>query len=112
MAKKLDRNQKREKKHLIIRKKVYGTSQRPRLCFYRSNRNINAQIIDDDKQKTLISAYEKGKNTKHVIELAKIISSKAKKAKIIDVVFDRSGYLYFGRIKTFADKCREGGLKF
>lgn len=120
MYKKVDRKSIRAKKHRSIRNKVAGTAERPRLSVFRSLNNIFAQIIDDVKGVTLVSAstiekegkVENGSN----IEAAKLVGERiAKKAleKGIDtVVFDRSGYVYTGRIKALADAAREAGLKF
>ncbi len=103
-----------------VRKHVYGTAQRPRLTVFRSNKQIYAQIINDDEGKTLVAASsrEKGIEDKKVnkIEQAKLvgalIAEKAKNAGIESVVFDRNGYLYHGRVKSLAEAAREGGLKF
>lgn len=120
MYKKIDRNKLREKKHARIRNKVNGTAERPRLSVYRSLKNIFAQIIDDVNGVTLVSASTIEKNDKveagSNIEAAKIIGERiAKKALekgIETVVFDRSGYIYTGRVKALADAAREAGLKF
>lgn len=102
-----------------IRKKVFGTAQLPRLTVFRSNKQIYAQVIDDTKGVTLVSASSY--NNKAADKLAKIsqaavvgkeIAQKAKEAGVEKVVFDRNGYLYHGRIKSLADSAREGGLKF
>lgn len=102
-----------------IRKNVFGTSESPRLTVYRSNKQIYAQIVDDEKGVTLTSASSQGvKECDNVpkIEQAKIvgklIAENAKKAGVEIVVFDRNGYLYHGRVKSLADAAREGGLKF
>lgn len=104
-----------------IRKKVFGTQTRPRLAIFRGVNNIYAQIIDDEQGKTLLglstlskefSARKDAGNVKGAKELGKIIARKALEQKIDQVVFDRSGFLYHGRIKAFADGAREGGLKF
>ncbi len=120
MIKKLNRNGLRVKKHRSIRKKINGTAERPRLSVYRSLKNIFVQIIDDTTGTTLVSAstIDKGSKTQNGgnIEAAKKVGeSIAKKAleKGIDkVVFDRSGYIYTGRVKALADAAREAGLKF
>lgn len=118
--KNLDRRQKIKYK---IRKKINGTSDRPRLVVYRSLNQFYGQLIDDVSGKTLLSVSsiskdvvekiksEKGKTSKSKI-IGKIIAEKAKSANINEVVFDRNGYLYHGRVKAFADGAREGGLKF
>ena len=120
MIKKVSRNEMRKVRHARIRENISGTSERPRLCVFRSNANIEAQIIDDVKGVTLVSAssLEKELNLKNGgnIEAAKVIGTeiakRAKKAKIKAVVFDRGGYLYHGRVKALAEAAREGGLKF
>ena len=120
MINKVSRNDMRKERHDRIRASVHGTSNRPRLNVFRSNANITAQIIDDEKGVTLVSAssLEKELNLKNGgnIEAAKIvgaeIAKRAKKAKINEVVFDRGGYLYHGRVKALADAAREAGLKF
>lgn len=120
MYKRIDRNSLRVKKHTRIRNKVNGTADRPRLSVYRSLNNIFAQIIDDVNGVTLVSASTIEKNGKveagSNIEAAKVIGERiAKKALekgIETVVFDRSGYIYTGRVKALADAAREAGLKF
>ena len=120
MIKKVSRNEMRKVRHARIRENISGTSERPRLCVFRSNANIEAQIIDDVKGVTLVSAssLEKELNLKNGgnIEAAKVIGTeiekRAKKAKIKAVVFDRGGYLYHGRVKALAEAAREGGLEF
>ena len=112
------KNVSRLRRHARVRKTVYGTSATPRLCVYRSNKNIEAQIIDDDKKITLVSSsstslkLENGSN----IEAAKLVGADiAKKAlakKIKNVVFDRGGFVYHGRVAALADAAREAGLKF
>ncbi len=102
-----------------IRKKLTGTSKVPRLTVFRSNKQIYAQIIDDTTGKTLASASSfKNKSTDKVAKtdqagvVGKEVAEKALKAGIEQVVFDRNGYLYHGRVKQLADSAREGGLKF
>ena len=120
MIKKVSRNEMRKVRHARIRENISGTSERPRLCVFRSNANIEAQIIDDVKGVTLVSAssLEKELNLKNGgnIDAAKVIGTeiakRAKKAKIKAVVFDRGGYLYHGRVKALAEAAREGGLEF
>ncbi len=115
---KIDR---RKKRKLRIRVKIKGTAHRPRLSIFRSNRYIYAQIIDDLKGQTLAAVCEKelskeGKVIKNKTESARALGNylaeKAKKLKLTQIVFDRSGYLYHGRVKAFADGIREGGLKY
>ena len=120
MIKKVSRNEMRKIRHTRIRENLSGTSERPRLCVFRSNANIEARIIDDVKGVTLVSAssLEKELNLKNGgnVEAAKVIGAeiakRAKKAKINTVVFDRGGYLYHGRVKALAEAAREGGLEF
>jgi large subunit ribosomal protein L18 len=118
MAKITLRNNK-EKRKLRVRKKVFGTSERPRLSVFRSNRLIYGQIIDDEKGETLVDVQKeadklsKGKNkVDAAFEVGKELAKKAKEAKIKKVAFDRNGYKYHGRVKSFADGAREGGLEF
>ncbi len=120
MIKKVSRNEMRLERHKRIRKDLIGTSEKPRLNVFRSNSNIVAQIIDDEKGITLVSASSLEKELKIAnggnVEAAKIIGAeiakRAKKAKIKKVVFDRGGYLYHGRVKALADAARENGLEF
>jgi len=103
-----------------VRKIVSGKAERPRLSVFRSNKQIYAQLIDDLNQTTLVAASsgEKdiasadGSKSDKAAMVGKLIADKAKKAGIESVVFDRSGYLYHGRVKQLADAAREGGLKF
>ena len=119
MVSKKDKNQARLKRHIRIRSKVSGTAERPRLAVYRSNANISAQIIDDVKGITLVSAstLEKafegiGSNKAAAKKIGLMIAERAKEKGITDVVFDRGGYLYHGRVSELAEGAREGGLKF
>ena len=119
MIKRIDRNAKRKKRHLRIRKKISGTSTKPRLCVFRSAKNIYAQIIDDISGRTLISASSLDKNFEGVgsnkeaaRKVGNMIAEKAKALSINKVVFDRNGYIYHGRIMEFAEGAREGGLEF
>jgi large subunit ribosomal protein L18 len=111
----IERN-KRVKRHKRIRARMYGTAKRPRLCVFRSNQHIYAQLIDDDKAKVMASAgdldIKKGQKSEKAKEVGKLIAKKAQEKKIDTVVFDRSGFPYHGRIKALADGAREGGLKF
>jgi large subunit ribosomal protein L18 len=106
----------RQKRRAHIRKHVSGTTSRPRLCVFRSNRYIYAQIIDDVQGITLASANDKKSKAKTPVakahEVGEQIATLAKKAKITDIVFDRSGYMYHGRVKSLAEGARAGGLKF
>lgn len=116
MIKKVSRNEMRVIRHERVRSKVYGTSDCPRLCVFRSNKNISAQIIDDENGITLASAsslkLENGSNVMGAQEVGKMIAQAAVKAGITKVVFDRGGYLYHGRVKALADAARENGLEF
>jgi len=116
MIKKVSRNEMRKVRHTRIRENLSGTSERPRLCVFRSNANIEAQIIDDVKGVTLVSASSLEKELNLNIEAAKVIGAevakRAKKAKINAVVFDRGGYLYHGRVQALAEAARENGLEF
>ena len=112
----------RVRRHRRVRKRVYGTAERPRLCVFRSLRDIYAQIIDDDVGRTLVQADARQPNVvpdgtsrgalaaAHAVGLA--IGQRAKDAGIARVVFDRSGYLYHGRVRALADGAREAGLEF
>jgi large subunit ribosomal protein L18 len=130
--------QKRKWRHKRVRKKVSGTALIPRLCVFRSNKHIYAQLIDDEKGRTIVWASDlilrsktknqklnvktqKGKTKKEKIypnkikiafEVGKLIAEKALKKKIKKIVFDRGGYKYHGRVKALAEGAREGGLKF
>ena len=114
-----DSNRARLKRHVRVRAKISGTAERPRLCVYRSNANISAQIIDDGKGVTLASAstLEKdfegiGSNKAAAKKVGATIAERAKAKGITEVVFDRGGYLYHGRVSELAEGAREGGLKF
>ncbi len=108
----------RTKKKLRIRRKITGSSEKPRLSIFRSARHMYAQIIDDSKGVTLVSASTldvdglKGSNKNTATAIGKEIAKRALAKKIENVVFDRNGYLYHGRIKSLADGAREAGLKF
>ena len=122
MIKKINKNELRLRKHLRVRKKIAGTNERPRLNVFRSNKNMYAQIIDDAKGVTLVSASTLDKDLRDQIEkgggkaaakmVGEAIAKKALAAGIEDVVFDRGGYIYTGRVKELADGTREAGLKF
>lgn len=101
----------RKLRHKRIRAKVKGTSARPRLFVFRSNKYIYATLIDDDKGETLGTA-QGGKAAGKAIEVGKMIAEKAKKLKIKKVVFDRGGYVYYGRVEAVAKGARDGGLEF
>ncbi len=107
----------RSVKRVKIRKKIKGSNERPRLSVFKSNKNISAQLIDDVTGKTLLSVSTrtdiKDKSGKEAaFEVGKLIATKAKSKKIEKIVFDRSGYLFHGRVKAVADGAREGGLNF
>ena len=116
----LSKSEKRDRIHMRIRKTISGTAERPRLCVFRSNKEIYAQLVDDLSGKTLLAASSRdkgiaaGKGSK--VEVAKLVgkalAEKATKTGVESVVFDRGGYLYHGRIKQLAEGAREGGLKF
>lgn len=110
---------KRKVRQSRVRAKITGTKIRPRLCIYKSLNNIYAQIIDDETQTTLCSASTldkqvetKASNIKAAEEVGKLIAKKAIEKKIIEVVFDRNGYIYHGKVKALAESAREAGLKF
>ncbi len=119
MISKVSKNDARKIRHERVRSKVIGTSEVPRLCVYRSNANISAQIIDDEKGITLVSASSldkelnlKGNNIEVATKVGESLGKKAKKAGIKTVVFDRGGYLYHGKVKALADAARDNGLEF
>ena len=99
-----------------VRNKISGTAERPRMSVFRSNKQIYVQVIDDDAQKTLVSAsslgIEAANKTEQAAKVGEIIATNAKAAGVTSVVFDRNGYLYHGRIKELADAARNGGLNF
>ena len=115
----LSKVEKRNKIKRRVRKNIYGSSERPRLSVFRSNKQIYAQIIDDENGVTLVSASSynskevEGKNkSEQAVIVGKTVAEKAIEAGITTVVFDRNGYQYHGRVKSLADGAREGGLKF
>ena len=122
MINKVNKNQQRVKRHVRLRHDLAGTKERPRLCVYRSLNHIYAQIIDDSKQVTLVACNTTQKEVADKVkgmtnkEQAKYVGEQiaklAKKKKITEVVFDRGGYLYTGRVKELADGARAAGLKF
>ena len=119
MVKKTDRNAERIRRHKKIKKKISGTAERPRLCVFRSNNNIYVQIIDDVAGNTLVAASTLDKeiktkyaNKEAAKEVGTLIAKRATDKKIVDVVFDRGGYIYHGIVKELAEAAREGGLKF
>jgi large subunit ribosomal protein L18 len=113
------KNDKRIRRHKKIRINMHGTADRPRLFVYRSNQHVYAQLIDDEKEKILMSVSDKGlkagKNAKKsdiAKEVGKLVAKKALESKIEKVVFDRGGAVFHGRIKALAEGAREGGLIF
>ncbi|MGI6109277.1 MAG: 50S ribosomal protein L18 [Eubacteriaceae bacterium] len=122
MIKKPNKNKLRLRRHSRVRRKISGTTACPRLCVFRSNKNMYAQIIDDDNGTTLVAAstlepeikaaVEAGSNKDAAKAVGQAVAKKAAEAGITEVVFDRGGYVYTGRVKELADGAREGGLKF
>lgn len=122
MISKIDKNADRLQRHARVRKKVFGTAERPRFNVYRSLNHIYVQVIDDVKGVTLVSASTMEKAVKEQIkdmnktDAAKVVgmtaAKKALEAGVSTVVFDRGGYIYTGRVKSVADGAREAGLKF
>jgi large subunit ribosomal protein L18 len=108
----------RLRRHRRVRGKVAGTAERPRLVVFRSNRGIFAQLVDDERGRTLASASWlqqrslEGTKTEQAAAVGKALAAEAKKAGVEACVFDRAGYLYHGRVKALAEGAREGGLKF
>ena len=109
----------RARRHRRVRARVRGTAERPRLVVFRSNRGIDAQLVDDLTGRTIAAASWlslkksfKGDKTEQAADVGKLLAASAKKAGIATCVFDRAGYLYHGRVKALADGAREGGLKF
>ncbi|WP_410504221.1 50S ribosomal protein L18 [Lactiplantibacillus plantarum] len=113
-----DKNKTRQRRHARVRGKISGTAERPRLNVYRSNKNIYAQVIDDVEGVTLASASTldsevKGNNkTEKAASVGEVVAKRAAEKKIVDVVFDRGGYLYHGLVQALAEAARENGLKF
>ncbi|MCL0032244.1 50S ribosomal protein L18 [Peptococcaceae bacterium] len=122
MLKKTDRKKLREKRRIRVRKKVFGTAERPRLNVFRSLNHMYAQIIDDERGITLVAAstlspelrgkLKRGGNIEASKAVGELIAKKAIAAGIKKVVFDRAGYIYHGRVKALAEAAREGGLDF
>lgn len=117
-----DRKELKERRHGRIRKRIFGNSERPRLCVFKSLNHIYAQIIDDSKGQTIVSASTLDKelrdlpgnksNINFAKKVGELIAERASKAGITKVVFDRAGYKYHGCIKALADAAREKGLQF
>ncbi len=119
MVSKTNRKLERTRRHKRVRNKISGTAERPRLCVFRSNSNLYAQVIDDVAGNTLVSAstLDKEIKTKHsnkeaAKEVGTLIAKRATEKNITEVVFDRGGYIYHGVIKELAEAARESGLKF
>ena len=120
MIRKASRNEMRKARHERIRTNLHGTVAVPRLSVYRSNSNIFAQLIDDEKGVTLVSASSidkelkltNGGNIEAASKVGKLLADRAKKAKIKKVIFDRGGHLYHGRVKALAEAARNNGLEF
>lgn len=109
----------RTRRKLRVRKKIYGTSERPRMTIFRSLKHLYIQIVDDTLGKTLVSVSTskksetlKGSNVETAKQLGKKIAEKAISSNIKNVIFDRNGYIYHGRVKAIAEAAREGGLEF
>ena len=119
---KATRKQSTQRRHVRIRRRIKGTAERPRLAVYRSNNHIYAQVIDDTSHRTLATAssiepelkskLSSGSNQQASTEVGKVLASRALEKGINQVVFDRGGNLYHGRVKALADAAREGGLSF
>jgi large subunit ribosomal protein L18 len=122
LFKKVDRQAVRERKHLSIRNKISGTAERPRLSIYRSNTNMFAQLVDDVNGVTLVSAstidkelkgtLANGGNVEAAKAVGKLLAERAVAKNIKEIVFDRSGYVYTGRVSALAEAARENGLSF
>ncbi len=123
-AKAKNREAQRHRRHLRIRKEIWGTASRPRLVVFRSLKNLEGQVVDDDDRRTLVGLSTlssdlrsfKAESQNQRVEVAhaagKLLAEKALSQGIDSVVFDRGGYQYHGRVKAFAEGAREGGLKF
>ncbi len=116
---KFSKTKRRKKIHHSIRRKISGTSIKPRLSVFRSNRYIYCQLVDDISGHTIVSASTQDQSvdgsvtkSEQAKQVGKLIAEKAQKLNIDSVLFDRSGYLYHGRVKALAEGAREGGLKF
>ena len=118
MLKKVSKNEERTRRHERVRTKISGTPARPRLNVFRSNAHIHAQIIDDVNCKTLVAASSvemklaNGGNVEAAKAVGAEVAKRALEANITEVVFDRGGYVYHGRVQALADAAREAGLKF
>lgn len=119
MINKVNKNEIRKRKHLRVRRKISGTAECPRLCVFRSNANIYAQVIDDVTGTTLVSASTldkeiagNGGNIEAAASVGKLVAERAIAKDIKEVVFDRGGYVYHGRVAALAEAAREAGLSF
>ena len=122
MVSKTNRKLERERRHKRVRNKISGTAERPRLCVFRSSNNIYAQIIDDTNRVTLVAASSLEEAVKSAVnhtgnkdaakKVGELVAKKAVEKGITEVVFDRGGYIYHGRVKELAEGAREAGLKF
>lgn len=119
MINKISKADSRSRRQRRVRAKVKGTAERPRICVFRSLNNISVQVIDDDKQVTLVSASTldkevktKASNVEAAKEVGALIAKRALEKDIKTVVFDRNGYLYHGKVKALAEAAREAGLEF
>ena len=115
----MDRHKARDRRHRRVRKKIHGTAERPRLVVFKSNRYIYAQVVDDDAGRTLAAASSlektlRGKSLSRetATEVGKLVVERAKGAGVEQIVFDRGGYPYHGRIQALADAVREAGVRF
>lgn len=111
------KRQNKKSRQRRVRAKIFGTAQKPRLCVFRSNSHIYAQLIDDAAGRTLLSAHDfelavKDKKTDRAKQVGRLIAEKAKKRNITEVIFDRAGYTYHGRVSALAQGARDGGLTF
>ncbi|SHI18821.1 50S ribosomal protein L18 [Sporanaerobacter acetigenes] len=122
MLKQINREEKRQNRHQKVRQKINGTPERPRLNVYRSSNHIYAQVIDDTKGHTIVSAstldkelqgkFESTSNKEAAKAVGELVAKRAVEKGIEEVVFDRGGYIYHGRVKELAEAAREAGLKF
>ncbi len=118
----IDKRQRRRRRHRSLRKKLFGTPERPRLCVYRSLKHIYAQVIDDLGGRTLVAASSRSPEVRDACQeqpktaaatlVGQEVARRAREAGIEKVTFDRGGYRYHGRVKALADAAREGGLQF
>ena len=120
MISKINRKAERERRHARVRRKISGTAECPRLCVYRSNSNLYVQVIDDVNGNTLVQAstldkevdVKVGGNKEAAKLVGELVAKRALDKGITEVVFDRGGYVYHGRVQTLAESAREAGLKF